>query len=336
MGSLRGGQSFLSQFRKELKITCFCDNDKSKWGKTIGGYPIKAPHEICSIKDPMVIIAVTLRYNKEIVKQLEQLRIPYISQYHYLMYTRYDSLYQVYHDFLTDEKSKEIFVAKLLSGLQFDPEPISQFYENNQYFAVPQVWYNSKVLIDCGAFVGDTVENYLNHMGMVCDSIYAFEPCDRQFNALKKRASRLVEEWALSDDQFVPVKSAVGQTNGTVYLDVADSGVSGARVRNDATQSVHVSEENVQLVSLDSYFSETTLKKDILIKADIEGEELAMLKGASGIIQKYCPNLAICIYHKVTDLCDIPHYIHSLMPGCKMSIRHHSFWDSETVLYCYL
>lgn len=45
--------------------------------------------------------------------------------------------------------------------------------------------------------------------------------------------------------------------------------------------------------------------------------------------------LAICIYHKETDLYEIPILLKQLQAGYKMDIRHHMLNFYETVLYCY-
>lgn len=49
--------------------------------------------------------------------------------------------------------------------------------------------------------------------------------------------------------------------------------------------------------------------KVTFINADIEGGELDLLKSMRNIIAKYRPVLAICVYHKASDLIEIPQYI---------------------------
>jgi FkbM family methyltransferase len=69
------------------------------------------------------------------------------------------------------------------------------------------------------------------------------------------------------------------------------------------------------------------------IKMDIEGAELAALKGARLIISGQKPKLAICVYHKFEDIWEIPEYIWSLAPEYSLYLRHHSPLSTETVLY---
>ena len=66
---------------------------------------------------------------------------------------------------------------------------------------------------------------------------------------------------------------------------------------------------------------------------DIEGFEIKALTGASNLITKNKPKLAICIYHKFEDLWEIPFYIKRLNAEYKIYIRHHSFNLYETVCY---
>ncbi|HEY8097641.1 MAG TPA: FkbM family methyltransferase, partial [Methylobacter sp.] len=69
------------------------------------------------------------------------------------------------------------------------------------------------------------------------------------------------------------------------------------------------------------------------IKMDIEGAELAALKGASESIQKFKPRLAISLYHRLSDFIDIPSEIRRLHPEYRFYLGHHSVHQEETILY---
>ena len=74
-------------------------------------------------------------------------------------------------------------------------------------------------------------------------------------------------------------------------------------------------------------------RKVTFIKMDIEGSEMAALRGAERIIREQRPRLAISIYHKPEDMWEIPSYILQCHPDYKLYVRHYSISDTETVLY---
>lgn len=69
------------------------------------------------------------------------------------------------------------------------------------------------------------------------------------------------------------------------------------------------------------------------IKMDIEGAELAALKGAKNTIKMYKPKLAICVYHNPLDIIEIPKLIKEIEPSYKLYLRHYSKFYSDTILY---
>lgn len=77
-------------------------------------------------------------------------------------------------------------------------------------------------------------------------------------------------------------------------------------------------------------------EKVTFIKMDIEGAELDALKGAKDTILRDKPKLAICIYHKKSDLYELPGYILSLVPEYKLCVRHYTSISWETVLYAWI
>ena len=69
------------------------------------------------------------------------------------------------------------------------------------------------------------------------------------------------------------------------------------------------------------------------IKMDIEGAEMEALKGAERLIQKWHPQLAICIYHSDKDMVEIIKYIHCKFPFYKVYVRQYTWFYADKVLY---
>jgi len=79
-----------------------------------------------------------------------------------------------------------------------------------------------------------------------------------------------------------------------------------------------------EFISEGTPFAKWIDKKITLINADIQGNELNMLKALREIIVKDRPVLAICVYHKPEDLVYIPQYIHSIVSDYKYYLRKYS------------
>lgn len=87
-------------------------------------------------------------------------------------------------------------------------------------------------------------------------------------------------------------------------------------------------------------FEKIFLGKTIsLINADIEGNELELLKALKKIIVRDRPVLAICAYHKRSDLIDLPEYLDSIVKDYSFVLRKYAGWTAahcegtELVLY---
>ena len=87
-------------------------------------------------------------------------------------------------------------------------------------------------------------------------------------------------------------------------------------------------------------FEKIFLGKTIsLINADIEGNELDLLKALKKIIVRDRPVLAICAYHKRSDLIDLPEYLSSIVKDYSFVMRKYAGYtaasceSTELVLY---
>ena len=235
------------------------------------------------------------------------------------------------YDLLEDDRSRESFSRALAVRYKLAPYSFNvPTCEGNQYFCIPEMrrFSPDDVFVDCGAYVGETIEKYLFNREGEIHAIHAFEPGERAFQALTERRSRLIREWALKEDQLVINKAGVGERSGKASLITGDTNeLTSLKISDDADCA---DGEEIQIVDLDTYFGE---KHVSFIKADIEGSEMAMLRGARTIIQRDKPMLAICLYHSLSDYYEIPLYLKELAPEYRFWVRHHTATSVETVLY---
>lgn len=56
---------------------------------------------------------------------------------------------------------------------------------------------------------------------------------------------------------------------------------------------------------------------------NIEGAEVAALRGAENTIRKHKPKMALCVYHNPRDLWEIPEIVKSITDGYDFFLRHH-------------
>ena len=84
--------------------------------------------------------------------------------------------------------------------------------------------------------------------------------------------------------------------------------------------------------SIDHLLEIGRIEKLDFIKMDIEGAELAALKGAEQSIRRFKPDLAITVYHSLGDFWQIPQYLDSLGLGYSFYLRHFTIHSEETVL----
>ena len=188
-----------------------------------------------------------------------------------------------------------------------------------QYFIPEILNFNDRyTLIDAGAYIGDTIDSFIELVGENYNEIFCFEPEPRNLdklrsNVIKNKLNRItiVDKGLYSNTQSI--NFAIGSN-------------SGSKINPHSSSTINV-------VTLDDYFKEYELVNPLL-KMDIEGAEPDALIGAYKFINKYRPLMAICIYHEPEHLFAIPSYIREKHPYYEFLIRHHSSEWRETVLYC--
>ncbi len=331
-GARLNGSYACQKIKKEYTIYAFSDNNQELWGGTYEGVPVVSPEKLKEIKNSFVIITASSHHYLSIKKQLDDIEIPCITYMEYVLIHHYDELEQVYYTLLEDEFSKKTYISILMAYLTGDMAYFKEVFVGHQYFEIPEFCIPSReeVFVDCGAYTGDTLECYINRKSGIFKKIYCFEPTETIKRALEIRKERLLKEWALKKDQIIIEKKVVTSKNGMKYfMDYITE-----KTSNRSMEEQFMGNHPVTAISLDEYFTEKE-EKPTFIKADIEGEELEMLKGAVKIITNGKPLLAICLYHKIDDFYEIPILLKQFHSEYKMSIRHHMPNTYESVLYCY-
>jgi FkbM family methyltransferase len=301
--------------------------------KSTAGIKVIEPEKLTDIENLVVIITVGGQYYTAIKQQLAGMHVKYFTYAEYVFSREFDKIETVYNTLLEDECSKRTYRNVIMSHLESDDEYLKAVYVRNQYFELPEFNLISthEVFVDCGAWAGDTLEIFINNRCGQFKKIYAFEPTEKAYQALCYRKERLLRENALEEEQIVTVKKAVSSENKSIMFQIDTKSSTSGYVLNGKDEKGEV----IEAVSLDNYF-EGTEDKPTFIKADIEGAEGELLRGAERIISENKPFIALCIYHRMEDLYELPLKVKQLNQEYKMAVRQHEPGYHETVLYCYI
>lgn len=159
-----------------------------------------------------------------------------------------------------------------------------------------------KSIIDAGAYVGDSA---LILRECFDGTIYSFEP-------MKKEYALLLKTIEMNDlENVVPVKKGLGDTNSEIEVDSFPATIECHKMKQ---------KEKIEITTIDDYVEKNNIEVG-LIKSDIEGAELSLLRGAINTIKQQKPVLVISIYHNTNDFFEIKKLIESLNLGYKFKIE---------------
>ena len=226
--------------------------------------------------------------------------------------TRYDRAGELFQD----DQSIQLFNLLVNSKTY---ENVNDTYEIIPYRQIKEWYYyredywitfgfdrnhpgQSATVIDCGAYIGDSVLN-------ICESIpekdiyyYALEPLNENAEII-----RSTEVFYKKCAELHVLEYGAGEKDEKLYFHLPEGGETGGGKFTDQEEGAAGLLEIRKLDDLEIDYRGT-----LYIKMDIEGSELQALKGAEATIKKHRPFLAVCLYHRKNDLIEIPLYIKSL------------------------
>lgn len=326
---------------QNIKVEAFLDRC-AKPNQELNSLPVRMPTEVTSLTHLPVIVAVFNPHRHarfcEIADTLKKegfLSVYSIEQY-YLSHPQYfkdiywltNPLFYVANrpaveaaDALwSDDKSRQLY-RSLLSHrvLGTDtlptPTPHLQYIPDDVPMLPPPYRF-----VDIGAFDGDTLSVLKKQKGLF-ESIFAFEPDMNNFNALAKRVQT---EGPFASGVTCLFPCGAGKTCGTVSF-VQDGSEAAKVCTMDTAHAIQI-----PVVSIGSVLYNA---KPNYIKIDVEGFEEASLLGLKELIERDRPMLAVCVYHKPSDIFKLPLLLSSWNYPAHFYLRLHGEHTFETVLY---
>lgn len=334
-GAAKLSPYFIQYFSyKRTKILALIDNDKNKIGKKLLGFPIMSKKDILRKFGKDVQITVASVHYQEIIKDLKKLRFNYVfnpmffftlDHKYFNLLTWKNNINLIFKNkkkirsvfaLLDDERSRKIYIEIIRFRLTFDQSIFNKIKDNTvEYFDKKIIKLSpNEIFLDGGAYDGDTIKTFIRESKNIFKNIYAFEPDNKSYIQLRKYLNKI------ADERIINNKVGLGKNIEKLYF--TNEGNLQSKITNK-------SKTLIKIIPIDSL-------KDIAftyIKLDIEGFEQQALMGAKKTIGQHKPKLAICLYHNIEDLWEIPYLIKKINKNYKFYIRHYTNFLFDTICY---
>jgi FkbM family methyltransferase len=323
-----------------VKIAAFGDSSSTLWGKQIDGITVLSPEQISTLHRHTPILSASTVYDSVIRKDLEQRGCTTVIPVGYLNYrlpdvfisreyagafdavtnkANWEAINEAF-SLLEDDESKMVFVSMLAYYTSFQTHLLDDIRTEGSIYFDSSVYNLSseEIVVDAGAFIGDTWESFRLACNRHFRAYVAFEPNRNNFNKLVATVADA------AGIEVVP--SGLSRHSGTVRFLTSYKNVDARVLGKDESGG-----DEVTVVSLDDFF--TDRPSPTLIKMDVEGAEADALLGATQLLVHSAPKLAISVYHYATDIWNIPLLIKRINPRYRIWLRHYSKDIDDTVCY---
>lgn len=226
---------------------------------------------------------------------------------------------------LYDQESKDIYSSIWKHRCTGDKKYIPNNDLRNIYFNNSFLKYsNGEILVDCGAYIGDSLYRFvrvMNKRKVKEYSLIAFEPSVENYSIIERNypECHLFKAGVWNENSTLTFTKGGGIKNELIDYSVH-------HINYNETESIPV----VKLDSCEECFNMT------MLKIEIQGAELKALQGAEQIILKIKPKIAVTIWQPDENMCAIAEYLHKIVPEYKLYVRHHGPTRISTVLYATL
>lgn len=182
----------------------------------------------------------------------------------------------------------------------------------HHYTAMHTPIESNDVVVDCGAAEGLFTFTCAEKVSKV----FAFEPLPRFVAALKK--------------------NFCNSPNVTIYPYALGHKKQNARI-TDLEICSSVSMEGpieIEVKTLDEMLL-SFAQPVTFLKADVEGFEFQLLLGAEELIKRYRPKIALTVYHRTNNACQIKEFLQQLHPGYRFASKGISEHGGSVLLHAW-
>ncbi|HVJ53073.1 MAG TPA: FkbM family methyltransferase [Aliidongia sp.] len=181
------------------------------------------------------------------------------------------------------------------------------------------------VVIEGGAFDGETTLRFADAVGPD-GVVYAFEPLGP-------------DALAVHIGTRIDLAPRIRILKQALWSEPAELGfiaeASASRVIVGEPAGAQAAEtQTVQAISVDIFAQERGLSRLDLIKLDIEGAELAVLRGAETSIKRFRPIISTAIYHGPEQYVSVPNFLIDMLEGYQFFLTAHSAVGTDVILHC--
>ncbi|NLZ62813.1 MAG: FkbM family methyltransferase [Lentisphaerae bacterium] len=309
-----------------FKIDFLCDRNPAKWHTKIHGIQCISPDELTSIKDETAVF-ITTGALLEVYDFLKKRDFPFVFPiYKYDMKSSpiicgsgIDEMQKKLAEtfmLLEDKRSIEVFETSLQRAFKGSDQIdiMSRVMDKDQCFADVLSLGKHESFVDGGAFDGDTILDFIDRVDGQFDHIYAFELTTENYQNLTARVQKL------------PAAGKIHCYNLGLY----DSREEISYSATERDSAIGLGSSRAFVDRLDAVLGNAPVT---FIKLDIEGAEMHALRGAVNIIQTQKPKMAVCVYHDLMHLYEVPLYLKAIVPEYKIFFRHHTMYEHDTICY---
>lgn len=228
------------------------------------------------------------------------------------------SLQKVY-GLLADDASREAYAARIKALMTGNAGYLPLSAHEEYYHPLVRPEYGD-IMLDGG--VSDMVGVQKRFAQSVGEKgcVFGFEPIPDMAAVARKELACF--------PQYHLQTSGLGKTTEEVRF---------AYLRDSSHMAAQNSEEEnsvlCQMTSIDDFVRKHWLGRVNCIKLDVEGAEMLALAGGRETILKHRPKLIVCLYHKPSDMVDVPLFIHDLAEEYALYVAHSSCMFTDTILY---